>query len=235
MEYLWVVALVALLAAILVVAGRRGVSRACRDQQRSQALLAQSVQAASEDLARFTEQYQRLALESEGHPDLLVRGLHSRASFALGEAEAAIREVRDPAEVGRVTEILQEGLYTLACLEARVTGDPAPERRPPCFFNPAHGPSTRDVVWAPPRAEARTVPACTADAERLQAGADPNIRTVPQGARRVPHWEGGPAYLSWSHGYFGRWGRSVPDGMSVAPPPYVPPTLSPAPGTGTAG
>ena len=29
-------------------------------------------------------------------------------------------------------------------------GRKPPERRPPCFFDPRHGPSSRDVEWAPP-------------------------------------------------------------------------------------
>ena len=44
---------------------------------------------------------------------------------------------------------------------------PLPAKRPPCFFNPAHGPSSQNVEWAPPGGVARDVPACPADAERV--------------------------------------------------------------------
>ncbi|MFZ1411391.1 MAG: hypothetical protein WAS07_08035 [Micropruina sp.] len=217
MDYLWVVAVVAVLAVILVVTGRLGVSRARRERQEWQALLSSSMRVAGEDLARFTEEFHALALAAERHPDALVRGLHSRAEAALADAQAAFKSVSDSAEVGGVTEILREGQYTLACLQARLAGDPLPERRQPCFFNPAHGPSDRDVEWSTDAAPSHTVPACAADAARLLAGAEPNIRTVPRGAHRVPHWEGGPAYRAWSQGYFGHGQRAAPERWAITP------------------
>ena len=36
----------------------------------------------------------------------------------------------------------------------------APGATPPCFFDPRHGPSVRDVEWAPSDGAVRTVPAC---------------------------------------------------------------------------
>jgi hypothetical protein len=38
------------------------------------------------------------------------------------------------------------------------------------------------------------------------AGADPSIRTVLDGTRRVPYWQGGPAYAPWAQGYYSHWG-----------------------------
>jgi hypothetical protein len=64
------------------------------------------------------------------------------------------------------------------------------------------------VEWAPAGGVTRSVPACPADAERVLAGADPYIRTVQVGARRVPYWEGGQAYAPWAQGYYSRWGGS---------------------------
>ena len=86
----------------------------------------------------------------------------------------------------------------MACVRARVAGEPLPTRRPPCFFNPAHGPSTTDIEWAPPGGQPRQVPVCAADADRVAQGAEPDVRTVPQGAGRVPYWQGGPAYSPWA-------------------------------------
>src|SRR5918999_5007319 len=121
-----------------------------------------------------------------------------------------------PEEIKHVTEILEDGRYAIACVKARVAGDPLPAKRPPCFFNPAHGPSSQNVSWAPPGGVARDVPACPADAERVLAGADPYIRTVQRGAQRVPYWEGGPAYAPWAQGYYNRWsGSDMLSGMLI--------------------
>src|SRR5207237_1436730 len=58
------------------------------------------------------------------------------------------------------------------------------------------------------RAErARAVPACEADAERVEAGAEPAARHVLVGGRPVPYWDAPPAFDAWRDGYFGR--RSV--------------------------
>jgi hypothetical protein len=102
-----------------------------------------------------------------------------------------------------VTEALEDGRYAVACVLARRNGDPLPVRRPPCFFNPAHGPSTTDVDWAPPAGLPRPVPMCAADADRVRQGAEPDIRTVQEGYARVPYWQAGPAYSPWASGYFG--------------------------------
>jgi hypothetical protein len=98
--------------------------------------------------------------------------------------------------------------YAVACVRARIAGEPLPQRRPPCFFNPAHGPSTTDIAWAPPGGQQRDIPVCAADAERVAAGAEPDIRTVMHGSQRVPYWQGGPAYSPWAQGYFGSYAMS---------------------------
>ena len=45
----------------------------------------------------------------------------------------------EPDDVRHVTEIIEDGRYAIACVRARVAGDPLPTRRPPCFFDPRHG------------------------------------------------------------------------------------------------
>ena len=47
------------------------------------------------------------------------------------------------------------------------------------------------------------MPACALDAERVRAGADPDVRQVMVGAQRMPYWQGGPAYAPYAAGYFG--------------------------------
>ena len=91
-------------------------------------------------------------------------------------------------------------------MRARVDGLPLPTRRPPCFFDPRHGLSVTDVLWSPPAGAPRDVPACALDAERVQAGADPDSRMVMVGAQRVPYYQGGRAYQPYAAGYFGAFG-----------------------------
>jgi hypothetical protein len=62
------------------------------------------------------------------------------------------------------------------------------------------------VDWAPAGGVTRATPACAADAGRVLAGTDPSVRTVLVGTKRVPYWEGGPAYRPWAQGYYDRWG-----------------------------
>ena len=88
-------------------------------------------------------------------------------------------------------------------MRARLAGEPLPTRRPPCFFDPRHGLSVEDVDWAPSGGAVRQVPACALDAERVKVGADPDVRQVMVGSRRVPYWEGGRAYRPYAQGYFG--------------------------------
>ena len=85
-------------------------------------------------------------------------------------------------------------------------GQPLPQRRPPCFFDPRHGMSVADVPWTPPGGASRDVPACALDVERVRAGAEPDIRKVMVGNRRVPYFQGGRAYQPYAAGYFGGFG-----------------------------
>ena len=91
----------------------------------------------------------------------------------------------------------------MASARARLEGREPPERTPPCFFDPRHGPSAREVEWSPPWGEPRTVPACEADAQRVERGEDPEPREITVGGRRMPYWNAGPAYAPYMGGFFG--------------------------------
>ena len=215
--------LVLVVIVLLVVGGaslyrRRAIAQ--RDAQRRAELetqLSTSKRAADEDVTKFGEELQRLDVDVAGHPlDEAMQQDYQRALDAYEDAKSSLDAVRRPEEIKHVTTILEDGRYAIACVKARVARRPLPAKRPPCFFNPAHGPSSQDVEWAPPGGVARTVPACPADAERVLAGADPYIRTVQVGAQRVPYWEGGPAYAPWAQGYYSRWqGSDMLSGMLV--------------------
>ncbi len=205
--------LVVLLLLLVVIGGGAALYRRHSLQQREAAeraelesVLATSRRAADEDVTRFGEELQRLDADVAGHAlDEPMQQDYQRALDAYDNAKASLDAVRRPEEIRHVTEILEDGRYAVACVKARIAGQPLPAKRPPCFFNPAHGPSSRDVQWAPPGGVPRPVPACPADAERVLAGADPYIRTVQVGAQRVPYWEGGQAYAPWAQGYYSRW------------------------------
>lgn len=179
--------------------------------------LSVSKRAADEDVTKFGEELQRLDSDVAGHPlDEPMQQDYQRALDAYEDAKSSLDAVTKPDEIRHVTEILEDGRYAVACVKARVAGEPLPAKRPPCFFNPAHGPSSRDVDWAPAGGAPRPVPACPADAERVLAGADPYIRTVQVGAQRVPYWEGGQAYAPWAQGYYSQWrGSDMLSGMLI--------------------
>ncbi len=168
--------------------------------------LSVSKRAADEDVTKFGEELQRLDTDVAGQPlNEPMQQDYQRALDAYDDAKMSLDAVTMPDEIRHVTEILEDGRYGIACVKARVAGDRLPAKRPPCFFNPAHGPSARNVEWAPAGGARREVPACPADAERVLAGADPYIRTVQVGAQRVPYWEGGQAYAPWAQGYYHSW------------------------------
>jgi hypothetical protein len=147
-----------------------------------------------EDVTRFGEELQRLDSDMlTAQLDEAARQDWQRALDSYESAKESLRLATRKDDIKHVTEALEDGRYAVACVTARVEGRPLPTRRPPCFFNPAHGPSTTDIEWAPPGGQQRQIPVCAADEDRVQQGAEPDIRTVRQGAGRVPYWQGGPA------------------------------------------
>lgn len=163
---------------------------------------------AFEDVTALGEELQRLDLELAGRPliDDGERADYQRALDSYESAKTAADQMSEPDHVRHVTEILEDGRYAMACVRARVGGLPLPARRPPCFFDPRHGLSVEDVPYTPPGGALRDVPACALDAERVRAGAEPDIRKVMVGSRRVPYWQGGRAYQPYARGYFGSFG-----------------------------
>jgi hypothetical protein len=160
--------------------------------------------AAEEDVTRFGEELQRLDVDvSMADVDEAMRQDWQRALDSYDAANRSLERAQHPDDLRHVTSALEDGRYAVACVRARREGRPLPQRRPPCFFNPSHGPSVVDVEWAPPGGQPRQVPVCAADQDRLAQGAEPDVRTVPQGAGRVPYWSAGPAYSPWAMGYFG--------------------------------
>lgn len=160
-----------------------------------------------EDITALGVELQDLDLEMAGRQlDVGANSDYQRALDAYESAKVASTQITAPEQVKHVTEILEDGRYAMACVRARVEGKPLPTRRPPCFFDPRHGLSVADVSWVPPGGAQRDVPACALDAERVRAGAEPDVRKVMVGAQRVPYWQGGKAYQPYAAGYYGGFG-----------------------------
>lgn len=188
-----------------------------RSRKRQEADLAQVRAAVDEDITSFGEQIDQLDLDvraSDVAPGTLDDWRHALDMYE--RAKQHVAAARSPEDMRPVTEALEEGRYALARVRAAVEGQPLPERRPPCFFDPRHGPSTQDALWAPAGGAPREVPVCAADAARLADGYEPDMRMVPVGAGgRRPYWEAGPAYGPWAGGYFGGYGSMLLPGLLV--------------------
>lgn len=192
------------LAAILGVVGYASKANKRKELERKQAELEPVKKLAFEDITALGEQLQALDLDLAGHQlDEGQNADYQRALDAYEAAKTAGDAITEPEHIKHVTEIIEDGRYAIACVRARVAGEPLPTRRPPCFFDPRHGLSVADVSWTPPGGATRDVPACALDAERVRLGAEPDARMVMVGSQRVPYWAGGRAYQPYASGYFG--------------------------------
>src|SRR5262245_56542984 len=194
----------AAIAVVLLLARRAGKQRLEHDRR---AELEPVTKLVFEDITVLGEELQQLDLDLAGQQlDAGQRADYQRALDAYEAAKTAADAMTKPDDVRHVTEIVEDGRYAIACVRARVAGEPLPTRRPPCFFDPRHGLSVTDVLWSPPGGAPRDVPACALDAERVAAGAEPDSRMVMAGAQRVPYYQAGGAYRPYAQGYFGAFG-----------------------------
>ena len=168
--------------------------------------------AADEDVTRLGEDVSGLDLDVDAPTvDDAERGDYSRALDSYDRAKAALAAA--PQDLQAVSAALEDGRYAMECVRARLAGRAVPERRPPCFFNPQHGPSARDVDWSPEGGAPRLVPACEADAERVEQGLVPQSREVLVRGQRQPYWNAGPAYAPWAGGYYAGYGGGPGGGL----------------------
>jgi hypothetical protein len=174
--------------------------RALRGRRRARAELAEVKAAAHEDLIALADDVQKLEqpVESNGQ----AKQEYEAALANYEQASGAYDRATHTKQLEGVAGSLEEGRYHMAAAEALLAGQKPPERRPPCFFDPRHGPSTRDVEWAPPGGAARKVPACEADAQAVERGLEPASRQVVAGGRSIPYWSAPPYFGPWAGGYF---------------------------------
>ncbi len=166
--------------------------------------------AAQEDLLALADDIRELDLDvempganPEGKRDYAEALEHyERAAKAYDRAQA-------PEDLEAVSAALEAGRFAMASAQARLEGRPPPERRPPCFFDPRHGPSARDVEWAPHGGKPRAVPACAADAIRIEEGEEPLARKVLVQGQRRPYWDAPAYYGPYAGGFFGGFGPAL--------------------------
>ncbi|GAA4568181.1 hypothetical protein [Planotetraspora kaengkrachanensis] len=184
-------------------------------EEREAAGLAAVKQTVEEDVTKFGEEITALDVDVKMLPQAETSGDWQRALDSYERSKTELAAVKRPDDLRAVTSSLEDGRYALACVKARVNNQPLPERLPPCFFNPQHGPSVRNVRWAPPGGAVREVPACAADAEAVERGFDPQMREVVVNGQRRPYWDAGPAYQPYAYGYYGGFGGDLMTGMLV--------------------
>ena len=195
--------LILLVAAVGALAIAQSRSKQRAELEKASALR-KPAKVAEEDVTRFGEELQELHIDTmTTELDPAMRQDYQRALDSYENAKALLAEATVPEDISAVTRTLEDGRYAQACVLARQANEPLPQRRPPCFFNPAHGPAQTDIEWAPPGGVRREVPVCLADAERVAAGAEPDTRQVRKGNEMVPWYQGGPAYGAYADGYYG--------------------------------
>jgi hypothetical protein len=192
-----------LVTLVVAAVGLFGWSRV-RRRRRQQTELEQVRAVAREDLVALGDDIRALDLDVE-MPDV---DKEAKEHYGLGveryqQADEALRRARRSEDIEAVTSLLEEGRWAMTAAKARLAGEEAPERRAPCFFDPRHGPSVRDIEWAPPGGAPRPVPVCAADAQRIEDGHDPYTRQVEVNGRRVPYYDAGPALMPWAGGFYG--------------------------------
>ncbi len=195
-----------LLVAAAGGAGVYGVRRvvSVRDDRRRRAVeLEQVRQVADEDVTVFGDQLRRLGdAVGDRTLDEATRTDYQTALDAYERAKWDAPRLSHIDEISSLVDTLATGRYALVCVRHRIAGQPVPELRVPCFFNPQHGPSGRDVTWTSPRIGTRRVPACARCVSQLAAREKPEVRTVKIGPRKVPYWEAGARFHPYARGYF---------------------------------
>jgi hypothetical protein len=166
---------------------------------------------AKEDILALADDIRSLDIDIElPTATAAARDDYARALDRYDEAKDAFNRARAPEDFEAVSAAVEQGRFDIVSAKARLVGREPPERRPPCFFDPRHGPSVRDVDWAPPGGTIRPVPACAADAIAIEEGHEPRARQVHVGDQQVPYWNAPAYYGPWAGGFFSPLGAALP-------------------------
>lgn len=173
----------------------------------------EAVGAARSDLATVADEIGVLDVDVQSPaapPDAADRYGEALRSFML--AGEQLERAQRPADLVAVGVALERARYDLGCARALLDGTDPPVRSAPCLFDPRHGPSAAEAQWSPSqtgaadRRDARPVPACAADAERLADGVAPDVRIVSLGGRSTPYWDVPVLYGPLLVGYYDGFG-----------------------------
>jgi uncharacterized membrane protein YgcG len=190
---------------VLVVIGLLGFFVIWRPiRRRRQQELKDAKLAAQDDLialsTRLTDRNSDVSIQS--NPEAAEEQAEALADYERGTA--ALDAARGVKDMGAVSRAIAAGQYHLACADALAAGQSRPERRPPCFFDPRHGMSVRDVYWTPASGgPGRTVPACSACAHKIDTGIEPDLRNVEVHGTPVSYVNAGFAPAYWGGFGFG--------------------------------
>ena len=177
--------------------GKRIRDRMARRHERAEAL-ATLVKLCEEDVTLLGEQLSRLDAETSDHPlDGAGRADYQVALDAYESAQREVPKIDDLEHISPVADTLNDGRYALACVRARVAGEPVPEKRAPCFFNPQHGPSVANVMFTARAGGTKQVPACAQDAARVKAGERPEIRKIEVNGHKIDYFDASSIGKVW--------------------------------------
>ncbi|MGI8429938.1 MAG: hypothetical protein ACR2OB_11700 [Solirubrobacteraceae bacterium] len=158
---------------------------------------------AQDDLVALGEDIRALDLDIQmPNATSEAKERYGQALEAYQRASSIFDGAKRPEDLSPVSETMEEGRFAMACAKALLAGRPPPERKPPCFFDPRHGPSTDEVQWAPPNGSPRPVPACAADAVRIRDGFNPHGRQVLVDGHPTDYWNAPGHFGPYAGGYF---------------------------------
>lgn len=199
-----VLGLAALIAVLVGVGRQESRTRAQQREDldaasRSRALAESDVALLRTDLSLLTTQVTDLAED-----DTIVARLQG-LSEEVDALSLRLTHAGEPADVTAVTKGLADTREALGVISAELAGESGIVNKPPCFFNPNHGPSSTVVAWTDEAGKNVRVPSCDADANRLRSGAAPYARTVSVEGERLPWWDAGSSVRPWARGWYHLW------------------------------
>ncbi|KRF20948.1 hypothetical protein ASG90_00565 [Nocardioides sp. Soil797] len=144
------------------------------------------------------------ALPPAGDPDSDLAAATLKVLDLVEQARHRIDALKSGADATEITTRLADARYQLTVIDALRAGQPVPDRTPPCFYDPRHGPSTSSVQYRPEKGSTREVHACEACADMVAAEQDPPIRMIEQSGRLRFYWEADTASKAYLDGYWQR-------------------------------
>lgn len=175
-----------------------------RARKRAKLQLAEVRAAVDQDVTEFGERLARFDITDPDF-DEQARADLQRALDDYDRAKRSAQLMTSATQAEQATSALEDGRYSLACVQAQLAGEPAPERRAPCFVDPRHGPSVADVLWTPPgldSAAERDVPMCLACKTAVEDGYQPAAREVEVAGGQRPYWQAGRHFGGYAMGYY---------------------------------